>query len=86
MKIFAIKIAEKIITICQGDLILSKQALEYFLTTTVSTKNQNNDQQNFTQALRNLWSSIRTKVFTNYSQRGLRTLIDWLVEKMSLIA
>jgi len=33
VKIFAIKIAEKIITICQGDLILVKSSLEYFLTT-----------------------------------------------------
>lgn len=32
IKIFAVKIAEKIITICQGDLILSKASLEYFIT------------------------------------------------------
>lgn len=30
--------------------------------------------------------SIRSKVFANYSQKGLKTLIDWLVDKMSLIA
>ena len=29
---------------------------------------------------------MRTKVFANYSQKGLKTLIDWLVDKMSLIA
>lgn len=33
VKIFAIKIAEKIITICQGDLVLGKASLEYFLLT-----------------------------------------------------
>lgn len=88
VKIFAIKIAEKIITICQGDLVLSKSSLEYFLQT-VSQKqqaNSSNDQQLFYTNLRNLWSSIRTKVFANYSQKGMKSLIDWLVDKMSLIA
>jgi hypothetical protein len=31
VKIYAIKIAEKIITICQGDLVIGKSTLEYFL-------------------------------------------------------
>jgi hypothetical protein len=31
VKTFAVKIAEKIITICQGDLVLSKSSLEFFL-------------------------------------------------------
>ena len=29
---------------------------------------------------------MRTKVFANYSQKGMKSLIDWLVDKMSLIA
>jgi hypothetical protein len=33
VKIFAIKIADKIITICQGDLVLSRASLDYFLVT-----------------------------------------------------
>mmetsp|Transcript_1902 Transcript_1902/g.2662 ORF Transcript_1902/g.2662 Transcript_1902/m.2662 type:complete len:189 (+) Transcript_1902:3059-3625(+) len=36
--------------------------------------------------LKNLWTSIRTKVFTNYSMKGFKQLIDWLVHKMSLLA
>jgi hypothetical protein len=36
--------------------------------------------------MKNLWNSIRTKVFTNYSAKGLRTLIEWVVEKMSSLA
>jgi hypothetical protein len=35
IKIFSIKIAEKIITICQGDLFLTKTVLEYFLSAVV---------------------------------------------------
>jgi len=35
IKIFSIKIAEKIITICQGDLFLTKAVLEYFLSAVV---------------------------------------------------
>lgn len=37
-------------------------------------------------AIKNLWNSIRSKVFTNYSSKGLRTLIEWIVEKMTLLA
>lgn len=36
--------------------------------------------------MKNLWNSVRTKVFTNYSIKGLKTLIEWLVEKMSALA
>jgi len=36
--------------------------------------------------LKNLWNSIRSKVFTNYSAKGLRTLVEWLVERMSQLA
>jgi len=44
------------------------------------------DQQAYVTSLRSLWGSIRNKVFANYSQKGLKMLIDWLVDKMSLIA
>ena len=86
VKVFAIKIAEKIITICQGDLVLSKSSLEYFLQTVSQKQQAANAEQLFHTNLRNLWSSIRTKVFANYSQKGMKSLIDWLVDKMSLIA
>ena len=36
--------------------------------------------------MKNLWNNIRQKVFTNYSSKGLRTLIEWVVEKMSMLA
>ena len=32
--------------------------------------------------MKNLWTSIRTKVFTNYSMKGFNDLIKWLVAKM----
>lgn len=83
VKIFSIKIAEKIITICQGDLVLTKSSLEFFLHA-VSAKSSGDTA--YSTNLRNLWASIRTKVFANYSQKGLKMLIDWLVDKMSVIA
>ena len=36
--------------------------------------------------MKNLWTSIRSKVFTNYSMKGFKQLIEWLVSKMSLLA
>jgi hypothetical protein len=83
IKGFAIKIAEKIITICQGDLVLNKTALDSFLSQITSSKSSSDQSQT---ATRNLWQSIRSKVFTNYSQKGLKILINWLVDKMSMIA
>jgi hypothetical protein len=36
--------------------------------------------------MKNLWLSIRQKVFTNYSMKGFKQLVEWLVSKMSLLA
>ena len=36
--------------------------------------------------MKNLWASIRSKVFTNYSMKGFKQLIEWLVAKMSMLA
>jgi hypothetical protein len=33
--------------------------------------------------IKNLWFSIRQKVFPNYSQRGFRNLVGWLVGHLS---
>lgn len=32
--------------------------------------------------MRNLWQSIRQKVFPNYSTRGYRQLIDWISSRL----
>ena len=83
IKIFSIKIAEKIITICQGDLLLSKASLDSLLQQ-VTQKSQGND--NLQISLKNLWQNVRAKVFANYSLKGMKGLIEWLVEKMHLLA
>ena len=91
VKIFAVKIAEKIITICQGDLIMNKTLLD----TLVKSQSQQSFKKQMEMTgvseqlrnqMKNLWTSIRSKVFTNYSMKGFKQLIDWLVSKMSLLA
>jgi len=74
-KVFCVKIAEKIISICQGDLILPKAFLETLLGARAQP-------EPLGPALKNLWQSIRQRVFTNYSAKGLRTLIEWVVSKL----
>lgn len=75
VKIFAVKIAEKIITICQGDLIMNNTLLDALVKsqTAPSYKKQmemsSSSEQQRTQ-MKNLWTNIRTKVFTNYSMKG----------------
>lgn len=91
IKIYAVKIAEKIITICQGDLMINKSLLDILVKTSSATsfKKQadlNSPGEQLRIQLKNLWHNIRTKVFTNYSMNGFRKLIEWLVTKMSLLA
>ena len=57
LKILLIKIAEKIISICQGDLVLNKRCLESLLTF-ASLQNI----ESLGQAGASLWQSIRTKI------------------------
>lgn len=64
------------ITICQGDIILSRQILETML------QLRSNDQ--LEQASNSLWASIKNKILVNYSHKDLKTLIDWTVEKLVL--
>ena len=37
------------------------------------------------QAVKNLWQSIRQKVFPNYSTKGYRSLVEWINHKMTLL-
>lgn len=91
VKIFAVKIAEKIITICQGDLIMSRPLLDTLVkaTSAQSYKKQlemTGTGEQYRNQMKNLWASIRSKVFTNYSMKGFKQLIEWLVAKMSMLA
>ncbi len=69
VKVFSAKMAEKVITICQGDLILLKPALEFFITQSTMKPVAGNSKENETliSSTKGLWQSIRSKVFTNYS-------------------
>lgn len=49
----------------------------------MTVKNAKNEQ--YQAPMKNLWNNIRSKVFTNYSLKGLRCLIEWVVEKMSTL-
>lgn len=35
--------------------------------------------------MRNLWQSIRQKVFPNYSTKGYRQLIDWITNQLKAL-
>ena len=35
--------------------------------------------------MRNLWQSIRQKVFPNYSTKGYRQLIDWITTRLKAL-
>lgn len=87
IKVYACKIAEKIITICQGDLNISHNLLTTLVDTYSAQKppSQPYDQssQQAHASMKNLWLSIRQKVFPNYSTKGYRKLVEWINAKMS---
>ena len=72
VRVFTCKIADKIFTICQGDLILTEKLLDTMLQLTTATKTTSTDQiENAAAAqVKNLWVSIRQKVLPNYSYKG----------------
>lgn len=81
--LFSVKIAEKIITICQGDLTFTNETLDMLMT---HLKNTSLSDSNIGRAVNTLWGNIRQKVFTNYSQRHLQFLIEWIVHKMNSLS
>ena len=76
LKILLIKIAEKIISICQGDLVLNKRCMESLLSF-ASIHNI----ESLGQAGASLWQSIRTKILSNYSHKGMKDIIEWITEQ-----
>lgn len=81
LKSLLIKIAEKIISICQGDLILNKKCLDSLLSF-ASLQNI----ESLGQAGASLWQSIRTKIMCNYSHKGMKDVIEWIAEQFFLIS
>ena len=85
--VFTVKIAEKIITICQGDLMLSHPLLDMLATNyTATSKSADSADAQKVQSLKNLWQSVRMKVFPNYSSRGSRLLLNWILQKFQSLA
>lgn len=81
VRVFTCKIADKIFTICQGDLLLTPRLLDTLLTLTSNQKAQLPDsiEQTAQTQIKNLWQSIRQKVLPNYSTKGFQSLVNWLV-------
>ena len=77
LKVLLIKIAEKIISICQGDLILSKGSLDALLSFS-SLQNI----ESLGQVGASLWQNIRTKIMWNYSHKGMKDVIEWIAEQL----
>jgi len=73
LKLQLIKICEKIISICQGDIVLSTQSLDLLLNLNSSSI------EGVGQTGLQLWQNIRTKIFVNYSHKGMEEMISWLV-------
>jgi hypothetical protein len=76
LKILLIKIAEKIISIWQGDLVLNKKWLDSLLSFAAL-----HNIESLGEAGALLWQSIRTKIMCNYSHKGMKDVINWVAEQ-----
>ena len=74
LRAILLRIAEKIVTICQGDLILNP----IFLTGIMNEQNSQNEQ--LASAAQTLWQALRAKIFPNCSPKSKKQIIDWLYE------
>lgn len=86
IQVYACKIAEKIITICQGDLLVSHNLLDALVEqfcNQAPCKPWDQAGQQAQASMKSLWLSLRQKVFPNYSTKGYRLLIEWIQLKMS---
>ena len=77
VRVFSCKIADKIFTICQGDLILTPRLLDSMLTLTSAQKQTTPEsvEGSAQTQVKNLWQSIRQKVLPNYSNKGFQSLV-----------
>ena len=70
---YVLKLAEKMINICQGDLLFSPQ----FLTALLLLMRFEGKREAISAAAFALWQVIRMKVLPNYPIAGLDALIEW---------
>lgn len=77
--IYLLKIADKIINICQGDVQLNNE----FLTVIFKeiTKKSKNGTVNL--AVQNLWQSLTKNVFSNYAGKDFKNINIWIFDRIS---
>ena len=75
------KIADKVINICKGDIDLKSDVLTLIFEEV--TKKDKNDTVNL--ALKSLWQTILSKVFTNLTGKKLKDVIVWLNEQINRV-
>jgi len=73
-------ITEKILNICQGDLIPTSIFLNGVL------KDQGSSNKKLASSAQNLWSAIRTKLCPNCDRKSRKRLIQWILENLISIA
>eukprot|EP01022_Parablepharisma_sp_SALTPOND_P015859 TRINITY_DN2272_c0_g1_i1.p2 TRINITY_DN2272_c0_g1~~TRINITY_DN2272_c0_g1_i1.p2 ORF type:complete len:1699 (-),score=191.91 TRINITY_DN2272_c0_g1_i1:6805-11901(-) len=73
-------IGERIITICQGDLVPTSD----FLNGVVKDQNSANDK--LATAAQNLWQIIKSKLCPNCDKKGRKRIVQWIIENLVAIA
>jgi len=80
LKNYLSKICDKIITICQGDIILSSSFLGSIFNGLIIGASD----PNFSEIL-SLWGTLKSKIFSCYSHKGHKKLVEWIMMQISTI-
>ena len=79
--IYLLKITDKVINICKGDIELKSDVLTLIFEEV--TKKDKNDTVNL--AVKSLWQTILSNVFTNLTGEKLKNVIVWLSEQINRV-
>jgi hypothetical protein len=71
------------VSICEGDIKLTNHFISSIYEE-ITRKDKNNEQVHY--AITNLWQSIKTKVFINYSPKHLQSISSWITTELIKIA
>ena len=78
--IYLLKITDKIINICQGDIRLNNE----FLTTIFDEITKKGQSCTLHLAVQNLWQSLIKNVFSHYGRMDMRGISTWVQERIKL--
>ncbi|KAL4506991.1 hypothetical protein ABPG72_001412 [Tetrahymena utriculariae] len=82
LKIYCIRVTEKILAICQGDIEVSPQIINEVINLQEETNTKPNVNVNLKFHINKLWESIKLKYIYNMGSQQMNKLIEWIASNL----